>query len=472
MQNFIYSLINDNSVNRKVNLLKSLNNGEKLVPAKKLAHQLHCTSRTIINDISELKGDLPKNWDIISVIGKGYILTKPMFDSISPVIYKYLTESILYKIMIGIFHNRHLSKENWSQTLYIHRSTLEKYLKNYSKVLGRVQLRFNATSGELRLAGNESNIRHYFVTFFYYIHKLSDIPLLSIELNKIFINIMYKYKVYIDPVLLNSVVFVNINRFCNKNYISQKIKYKSVYTDEQSSCFQEIILAIEDYYSITLPENEKDAINITLFLISTSIQPQGKLIIEYLSKYEQEIYKRYLNLVSVLVSENTLQSESEEELKVNLVSYFYKIYIMNGFQFSVGDAFDFHHESDFYSPRNYKENLALISNWNLSYNGGEFSIDEIKHITIHATTFLNSLSETIDILLLFSGTTLHQDIIYRRLTRVLGGKVKIHRMINYETKYNFCITNCEIQKSETPVIYIGDTLSENEIYAIKKIILN
>ncbi|WP_257147894.1 helix-turn-helix domain-containing protein [Bacillus thuringiensis] len=114
MMEFTNSLIDDKAISRKVYILEQLDNGQNLVPSKYLAEQLQCSTRTISNDIAQLKHYIPNNWEIVSVKIKGYILMKPTTDCIFSLVNSYLTESITYKIMIGIFNNKYYSLEKWS----------------------------------------------------------------------------------------------------------------------------------------------------------------------------------------------------------------------------------------------------------------------------------------------------------------------------------------------------------------------
>ncbi|PFR35645.1 hypothetical protein COK29_33725, partial [Bacillus cereus] len=83
-----------------------------------------------------------------------------MTDSILPIISNYLTESALYKIMLGMFHNKYYTLEKWSQLLFINKSTLWNYINNYKSVLNENMLSINPR--KLQLEGDEVNIRHYY----------------------------------------------------------------------------------------------------------------------------------------------------------------------------------------------------------------------------------------------------------------------------------------------------------------------
>lgn len=74
MSVFINSFIHDKPTYRKIFILSTLDNGQKLISAQTLANELNCSIRTITNDISQLKKEIPKKWEIIGIITKGYVL--------------------------------------------------------------------------------------------------------------------------------------------------------------------------------------------------------------------------------------------------------------------------------------------------------------------------------------------------------------------------------------------------------------
>ncbi|MGF9853139.1 helix-turn-helix domain-containing protein [Bacillus paramobilis] len=472
MREFTYNLIDDKAIRRKIYILEALNNGERLVAAKELADQLNCSTRTIINDVSQLKSEIPTNWEVISVKSRGYILIKPLTDAILPLINEYVTESVLYKIMLGIFNNKYYTLEKWSQTLYVNKSTLESHTKNYKRVLKKSRLSLNSRFSNLQLKGNEINIRHYYTTFFYLTQRLAEESFLPIELRKKLSSILYRNEVMMDFHLLCTTIFVFTNRFFNKHYVTKEIKFKPIYDEDQSNCFNEMITAIESYYNIKIPKIEKDILDVSLFLASTSRSSQGELIIDYLSESNREIHESYSRLIDMLLTENNLSSGQEWKLKVSLIPHFYKLSIFNELHFSIGYSFDPVSRLNSLLLRKCNENKSLVTNWNRAHNAEKFNSDEIRYIATYATTILNSFAKKINILFLFSGQTVEQKINYTKLTQNLGENVNVHRLINYEFEYDFIISNYKVSNTRAPVIYISGILHENEINAIKKSIFN
>ncbi|MEH6888504.1 helix-turn-helix domain-containing protein [Bacillus sp. JJ864] len=465
MHNFICSLIDDKAIKRQIKILEALNNEQKLVSSQKLADLLQCSTRTIRNDISQLKKQLPENWKIISVKTRGYILIKPVEESILPVIHSYLTESALYKVMLEIFHNKYYTLEKWSQILYMNKLTLRAHLKDYNKMLNKSGL--NIKFRDLQLEGDEINIRYYYIAFFYFTQQFSDRPFLPVDLRKKVLAILYSNEVPMDILLLRSIVFVFINRFFNRHCVTKEVTGKPIYSHKQLKCLNEIITEIENYYKIEFPKYERDALHVFLFFGLINTSSQGKATLEYVSACDQELYKKFMNFIDTLLIDNPLSSELKGKLIVEVIPYFYKVCISRELNFSISHIFDPIHSSDSILLRNYKENVSLISRWNETDNEKQFTKDEIRYIASHTTAVLNSICNEINIALVLSGTTIDKNLIYRKLKQSLGENVSIHKIPNYDMKYDFIISNCHLSDIRTPVIYISRMLTAYEIDSIK-----
>ncbi|PGZ34519.1 hypothetical protein COE50_06360 [Bacillus anthracis] len=469
MRNFIYNLIDDNTTKRKIYILETLNNGKISVSAEYFAKELRCSKRTVINVISQLKKELPENWDVISVKPRGYILIKPMTDSILPIISNYLTESILYKIMLGIFNNQYYTLDKWSRLLFIDKSTLWKRMKNYKSILNENMLSIN--SRKLQLEGDEVNIRHYYITFFYFSKSFVNKPLLPKNLTEKLFSVLNCNEININWHLFYTIVFVWINRIHKKYYITQDIRIKPIYTDAQLNNVNEIIAVIGDYYGIKIPKKEKEKLSIDLFVCSSSSEIQRELIIEYLKRQHHALYESYLILITFLLNENDLSSDLNRKLEIELIGSFYKIFIYNELKIASSYSHDpLEHAKDVLY--NNKEIISLVSNWNKKYNDEKFSVDEIEYFGNYVTIILNSVIKSRNILLVGSGIPFEDYVIYKKLTQNLGRNIKIHTTIDNNIEYDLIISNFEIPDKKIPVISFTGMMTDNEINQIKNYILS
>ncbi|PEF42809.1 hypothetical protein CON22_27980 [Bacillus cereus] len=469
MRKFTYDLIENSAIKRKIHILEALNNGKSVVFTNNLAEQLQCSTRTISNDISQLKNELSENWDIVNVKTSGYILIKPMTESILPIINNYLIESVIYKIMLGIFNNRYYTLEKWSQLLFIEKSTLWRYIKKYKNILNINMLRINPR--KVQLEGDEVHIRHYYIMFFYFTQKFTNKPLLPVNLGEKLEFFVIHNEININWHLLRSIIFVWINRFHNKHYITKNIKIKPIYTEDQLNYVNEIMITIENYYGIKIPKKEKDKISLELFVCSTTTGIQRELIIKYLEIYNPDLYKNYLNLIHILLTENNIPSKLNRKLEKELIGYFYKTIIYNELTISISYVYDpLKHAGNVL--QNNQKNIALISSWNTQYNNSKFTKEEIEYIASSATIILNSVIKERNILLFSSGLSLEDHVIYTKLTQNLGGNTKIHTTFDRNIEYDFIISNFEIPDAKFPVISFTGMMTENEIDYIKNYIIN
>ncbi|PED41066.1 helix-turn-helix domain-containing protein [Bacillus cereus] len=465
MLHFNYNLITEKSVKRKIFILETLNNSQKLISSKYLANQLNCSTRTIASDISQLKNEIPSNWEIIGIKTKGYILIKPLTDPIFPIIKINLIESPIYQLMLGFFNNKHYSLEKWSQRLYINKLTLATHLKNFRKTLDTNKLTIKPPN--IQWQGEELHIRHFYIAFFYNTLKYTNEVFLSIELRSKLASIIKQHQFSIEFENLCVIIFVTINRISYKHYLTKKINYVPIFNKAQSKCFNDIINTIEDYYKIKFSKAERNNLNIAFFLAIQSDE-QGSSILELLSKYNKKEYENYLTLIDMLAKENKIYKE-KELLRIKLASHFYKMLFWNQNQLPISYYFTENINSQNISSKQYNKNKRILNEWNFTCNH-KFNLKELAFMAFNSTLTLRSYKKKINILFLFSGNRIEANLIYSILKDSLGNEVNIHRDLNKSIKYEFIIANYQLLDEVRPVIYIPEKLSMHEISSIKSTI--
>lgn len=462
---FTDSLIYDKAISRIIYTLETLDNGQNLVSSKYLADQLHCSVRTISNDINQLKSDIPKDWKIISVKTKGYILIKPITDCIFPIINFYLTESVIYKIMLGIFYNKYYSLEKWSQILYMNKLTLKHNLEKHRNLIKNSKLDINFR--ELNLIGDEINIRHYYSAFFYNTQKYTNEILLPIQLREKISSILIQNKVDIDFEMLCSILFVFINRIFHKHYITQKYNVYPLFDRSQTYCFSEIISTIENFYKVKLPDIEKDGLYNYLFIASNITDVQNELVIAYLRGVKPEDYNNYIELIDILLVNNNIQDDKKEKLILILSTAYYKRLIQEQYKLSMSFLFDPLNKIQSTLLKDYSKNELLISSWNKGFNNEKFTYNEIRYFATYATIVINSMVEKVDILFLFCGSEPEKRIVYSILNESLGNNVRLHENEANDIEYDYIITNYRLSNRKIPMIYLSERLTEYDINSIK-----
>lgn len=471
MNKLVTGLIHDKSVYRKIAILKRLSVEEVSLTSKELAKQLNCSNRTIINEISELKNDLPENWDIIGMKTKGYMLQKPPLDSLTPIIRAFLQESMTYKIINETFKNNYYSLEKWCQILYTNKSTLKSNLKQYKPILAENKLKF--TFSPMRLVGEEIHLRYFYKAILFNIERYAEIISLPEELMKRVNKNLEFFEVEIDHLLLNVLIYVSMHRITSKNLITKKIKPIIFLTQNQSNCFNNIIAEIESYCMVKLSENEKDALNFFFFLFSDSKERQKQDIITYLEEKNKKQYKLFVELIDMLISNNERHNIDAEQLKLELCAEFYKIYISKQYNFSL---------EYFFTPPNYLSNRLHelydsnyngILKWNKTVNRNQFNVPEISRMAQMVTYILCSIYPKKNVLFIFRGDGVYEKLAYTTLKDNFGASVNVHREADNITKYDLVITNYnESYSSEIPVLFISQNFKQKDIEYISHLLFN
>ncbi|PFA66957.1 helix-turn-helix domain-containing protein [Bacillus cereus] len=465
MLHFNYNFITEKPVKRKIFILEALNNSQKLMSSKYLANQLSCSTRTIASDISQLKNEIPPNWEIIGIKTKGYILIKPLTEPIFPIIKTYLTESSIYQLMLGLFNNKYYTLEKWSQRLYINKLTLATHLKNFRKTLDTNKLTIKSRS--IQWQGEELHIRHFYIAFFYSTLKYTNEVFLSIELRSKLASIIKQHQFNIEFENLCVIIFVTINRISYKHYLTKKINYAPIFNKTQLKCVNDIINTTEEYYKIKFSKVERNTLNIAFFLGIRSDE-HGLQILELLSKHYKKEYKDYLNLIDMLTKENKIYKE-KELLKIKLASHFYKMLFWNKNQLPISYYFTENINLQNVSLKQYNKNQQILTEWNSTCNH-KFNLKELDFMSFSTTLALRFFNKNKNILFLFSGAMIEADLIYSKLKASLGNQVNIHRDLNKSIKYDWIIANYQLSNQDFPVIYITTKLCTHEISLIKSTI--
>lgn len=474
MNEFIKSFIYDKADYRKLFILSTLDNGQKLVSAKTLATKLNCSSRTVTNDISQLKKELPIGWKVVGIKTKGYILNKPLNESIYPIVYSYIKKSNIAQIMLDIFTNKHYSLEKWSQLLYINKLTLKQNLKYHGTFLQKNDLKFKFRP--IQLVGDELKIRHYYHIFFYMKKTISNSlpsPHDEILINKLS-GILNFYGITITIQILESIILVFITRLSYKQYITEidTTIFPTNFNSNELECFNRMIIAIENHYKITLPKSEKTVLQLYFFLASSSNFEQGKTTIEILKSLEKKHFENYLDFFNTITTENNIKASSKNRLFFELAPFYYKSILFSYFKLT---------REIYFTPLNvipnellplYTKNLKLLSFWNANDNIDKLKQHDLECLVTHATITMRPYIEKTNILFLYSGTQAKSKIYYSMLESQLGDSVELYSNYNDDCSYDFIITNTPQRNINAPIFYISNHLSPQEIDLIKNKIFN
>ncbi|AJA23498.1 TPA: helix-turn-helix domain-containing protein [Bacillus thuringiensis] len=467
MDKFITDLIQDKSIIRQLQILETLIDSNEIKSSKDLSQSLKCTSRTIINDISQLKLALPENWDLISVQSKGYLLKRDFSNDFSELIIPYLMNSELYTILIGIFNQKYYSLEKWSQLLYLDKITLKKMLKNFRKILVNFGLDFNFRT--IKLIGQEINLRYFYIMFFYNIQKYKEVINLDSRLQEKIKSITRIHNVEIDYNMLAVIISVSIKRIANKHYMSEVLEFLPILDTNNLNCISSIICELEIFFNIKFTEYElsyfKNAFSI---ILEWNIEEKNR-ITDYYYKINKKTYDKNKHLFQTISSEINVCLEIKEKIKHDLYFRLHKIYKFQKYGLSIGafgNEFDtVHHEFSEGHNRIY----PLISSWNKKINKSRLTNDEINYIIYHILFIVHSNHNKKGLLLL-SGSSALKKFIYYKLNHELGDFVTLQQKPDCMHKFDVILTNYQIPNTPIPIIRISNKTIQKDSSYVRKVL--
>ncbi|QEL82860.1 HTH domain-containing protein (plasmid) [Bacillus sp. JAS24-2] len=470
MEEITKNIIQNTTLLRKIHILEKLIENDNIIPSKILANQLHCTNRTILNDISELKQILPNNWEIITIPAKGYLLKKPNFDKLAHVITPYLINSEIHKILLGIFNCKYYTLEKWSQLLYLSKSTLKKKLENFAKTLHHFGLTFSFKT--LQLTGEELNIRYFYVIYFYTIQKYKEFMNLHPYLQKKIDDITRTYGINLDINLLTIIINVFVNRHMHKCQITQNSGFKSIFYSKKVKCIKSTISEIEQFYGMNFSEKELYFFSLSYHLISEGNIKEKIDIANYFQETHREFYKASLSIFDIISSKFKLNFYAKEKIKHDIFYQINKINILKQYNLPTKYILEQCNNLKREIPElmeSYGIIHPLIISWNKTLIKNRLNKNEIHYI-IFNTLFAIHLNSSQKGLLLLSGPTTWKNFIYYKLNSELGNTINIYSESNNFKNYDFIITNykIDINNIPIPVLQISDRINEQDLKYIRK----
>ena len=461
------NIVQNPAVIRKIHILKTLNESNRITPSEELANQLQCTTRTIKNDIAQLNQTLPISWRVLGIASRGYVLEKNPEDKISYVIAPYLKQSEIYRILQGIYDYKNYTWIKWSQILYIDKLTLKKMFIKFVKTLKHFELDFNFKT--LQLVGEELNIRYFYIVLFYNIQKYKNTIHLPSHLQRKIERIIELYEVEIDLNILMIIISVCLKRTMNKDFINKNLNVNFKFNNNKLKCIESIILEIERAYDTILHPNEKQFLLQSLLLISQVDIKEKRYITNYYCEFHKKSYTEYNSLLETISYIYKLNSIVKEKILYDLYFQLYKIHTLKKFNLSTKYLLDEHKDL-------YKNHPELIDIYNVitplftSYNKkkieNKLTEDELNYIMFNMVCNIYLNEKKKKVLLLLSGPEIWKNFIYSKLNNELGNVINLNT--ENTDKFEFIITNYNIINGATPIIQISDKMPQKDVENIKK----
>ncbi|WP_124057676.1 helix-turn-helix domain-containing protein [Vaginisenegalia massiliensis] len=175
---------------RQLRLLEILSSDEQHFVLKKIAKDLKCSTRILLNDFDFLAKEL----DYINLTKRNAEYSFRFADHISPTtIYQsFIKRSLAFKFLEGLLYYENMSIQDWAQELNVSSSTLYRTLNKVSEYLQN-QYRITITTNPIQLMGDERLIRKLYYTYITETYTPMEWPFSTINLDKFYNNCFQLY---------------------------------------------------------------------------------------------------------------------------------------------------------------------------------------------------------------------------------------------------------------------------------------
>lgn len=163
MRQFQSSFVISKTTLRWLHLLEHMEHTSH-TPIRGLSKVIKSSSRTIIEDLQNIKEYFEDAIEM-ETSNSGYQLQVIDTESYLEKKRNLISNEPLFRIFESIFLGEILTINEWSDILFISPATLMRYFRKIDPILAQYQLTLNKTTVDL--IGEEVNIRHFFLNFYY-----------------------------------------------------------------------------------------------------------------------------------------------------------------------------------------------------------------------------------------------------------------------------------------------------------------
>ncbi|EIC79479.1 M protein trans-acting positive regulator PRD domain-containing protein [Streptococcus oralis] len=148
---------------RQLELLELLFENKRWFHISELAELLHCTERSVKDDLSQVRSSFP---DLIFHSSTNGIRIINTDDSdIEMVYHHFFKHSTHFSILEFIFFNEGCDTDSFCKEFYISSSSLYRIIRHINKIIKK-QYCFEISLNPVRITGNEIDIRYFFAQYF------------------------------------------------------------------------------------------------------------------------------------------------------------------------------------------------------------------------------------------------------------------------------------------------------------------
>lgn len=305
---------------RQLELLELLFENKRWFHISELAELLHCTERSVKNDLSHVRSSFP---DLIFHSSTNGIRIINTDDSdIEMVYHHFFKHSTHFSILEFIFFNEGCDTDSICKEFYISSSSLYRIIRHINKIIKK-QYRFEISLNPVRITGNEIDIRYLFAQYFSEKYYFLEWPFEDFSVEPLCKLLALVYKETAFPVnfatqrMLKLLLVTNLYRIKFGHFLEvEKNSFNNQLLESfmQAEGIDEIVANFDSEYHISLNKEVIGQLFVSYFQKMFFIDEEVFLNYAKTDSYVKKSYQLLGDLVDQVSREYNLQVDNKDNL--------------------------------------------------------------------------------------------------------------------------------------------------------------
>ena len=305
---------------RQLELLELLFENKRWFHISELAELLHCTERSVKDDLSHVRSSFPDLLFHSSTNGIRIINTDD--SDIEMVYHHFFKHSTHFSILEFIFFNEGCDTDSICKEFYISSSSLYRIIRHINKIIKK-QYRFEISLNPVRITGNEIDIRHFFAQYFSEKYYFLEWPFEDFSVEPLCKLLALVYKETAFPVnfatqrMLKLLLVTNLYRIKFGHFLEvEKNSFNNQLLESfmQAEGIEEIVASFDSEYHISLNKEVIGQLFVSYFQRMFFIDEEVFLNHAKTDSYVKKSYQLLGDLVDQVSREYNLQVDNRDNL--------------------------------------------------------------------------------------------------------------------------------------------------------------
>ena len=305
---------------RQLELLELLFENKRWFHISELAELLHCTERSVKDDLSQVRSSFP---DLIFHSSTNGIRIINTDDSdIEMVYHHFFKHSTHFSILEFVFFNEGCDTDSICKEFYISSSSLYRIISHINKIIKK-QYRFEISLNPVRIIGNEIDIRYFFAQYFSEKYYFLEWPFEDFSVEPLCKLLALVYKETAFPVnfatqrMLKLLLVTNLYRIKFSHFLEvEKNSFNNELLESfmQAEGIEDIVASFDSEYHISLNKEVIDQLFVSYFQKMFFIDEEVFLSYAKTDSYVKKSYRLLGELVDQVSREYNLQIDNKDNL--------------------------------------------------------------------------------------------------------------------------------------------------------------